>query len=593
MTHAPRLSFTLSSFSGLALPLLLASGCASTTKSYAPSAPATVFPTRAEVSALPSETAKDDVFATSEGIVDHWQSDAAPAPDDDASPWAQLARDLVKPYAPHAVIAPALRCAAHEMARFELANKTLPFDGLRRFMIARCGWNGAQVSALGWRLEIPNGVSDAKILEQAREHLTKLAAEHLSRGEHALGMATVREKGNLALVVALGADDAVLAPDSRAVDSTRHVTLRGQVHGDYEAVSGFANRGAMGVGFCESNPKVRLPKFEMTCELAPGDVWDWVAVVGRKKGRLLEESLSEVIVYAGDGSGIEYHAQNFGAPALVSSGADLSKVLLERLNVARTRAKLAPVTLAAKQSIENTRLVGTLLDGSLHTDASADRAALGLLAGWDVEGMIRSGHFFVGSAAPTRDATVWLATATEHPLGRMVLFDPDVRQIAIGPTLPKSAQALGAAVTTYALFDSAADHREDASRFFKHVADERWSRGLPAAERVGGLEELDREAAHIKDDGKAPMAALHDALDAAVKRTGRSIQGYVFETNDLAHADVPKELLSEGPLDVALVVTHHRAAEAAWGQYVVLVIVFPPGSTQEVKSARADRPRTG
>ncbi|HEY2511266.1 MAG TPA: hypothetical protein VGI39_10440, partial [Polyangiaceae bacterium] len=223
----------------------------------------------------------------------------------------------------------------------------------------------------------------------------------------------------------------------------------------------------------------------------------------------------------------------------------------------------------------------------------ADRAALGLLAGWDVDGMIRAGHFFVGTAAPTRDATVWLATAAEHPLGRVVLFDPDVRQIAIGPTLPASAQALGAAVTTYALFDTGDDHRDDASHFFKHVAAERWSRGLPAAERVGGLEDLDREAAHVRDDGKAPMAALKDAIHAAVTRTGTRIQGYVFETNDLAHADVPEELLKAGPLDIALVVTHHRAADAAWGQYVVFIIVFPPGATEETKSARADRPRAG
>ncbi|HEY2515217.1 MAG TPA: hypothetical protein VGI39_30330, partial [Polyangiaceae bacterium] len=360
MTYAPRLFSTLSGlsrFSPLALPLVFASGCASTTStSNAPSTPATVFPSRAEVAALPAQPAKDAVFATSEGLVDRWQSEATPPPEDDASPWGQLARDLVKPYAPHASIAPALRCAAREMARFELANKTLPFDGLRRFMTARCGWSGAQVQPLGWRFDVSRGGTDAKVLEEARGEVTKIAAEYLAKGEHALGLATVRDKGSLVVMLAIGAEDAVLASDSRAVDATRHVTLRGQVHGDYEAVAGFANRGAMGVGFCESNPKVRLPKFEMSCELAPGDVWDWVAVVGRKKGRFLEESLAEAIIYAGDGSGIEYHAQNFGAPAMVSSGADLTKVLVERLNAARTQAKLPPVTLAPKQSAENTRL---------------------------------------------------------------------------------------------------------------------------------------------------------------------------------------------------------------------------------------------
>jgi hypothetical protein len=95
---------------------------------------------------------------------------------------------------------------------------------------------------------------------------------------------------------------------------------------------------------------------------------------------------------------------------------------------------------------------------------------------------------------------------------------------------------------------------------------------------------MDREAQHVLE-GKEPMAALHDVLHAAVAHTGAAVQGYVFETNDLTHAKVPDELLQEGPLQIALTVTHHRPEGAAWGQYVVLIVSFPSGATAPVTAS--------
>jgi hypothetical protein len=78
----------------------------------------------------------------------------------------------------------------------------------------------------------------------------------------------------------------------------------------------------------------------------------------------------------------------------------------------------------------------------------------------------------------------------------------------------------------------------------------------------------------VQREGKAPMAALDVAMQVAVERTGQGVRGYSLETNDLDKVEVPGVLLTPGPLRVMVGVTHHRAKGAAWGQYVVLVVIL-------------------
>jgi hypothetical protein len=262
----------------------------------------------------------------------------------------------------------------------------------------------------------------------------------------------------------------------------------------------------------------------------------------------------------------------------VKGPADFTAALLDRLNRVRVRAKLAPLTLAPKQSAENARLAGTLVDAEhTHDAATADRIAIGLLAGWNVDGLIRTGNFFVLQVAPTKDATAWLDFALQRPLGRSVLLDPAARKIAIGPAIPEGVPALGAAVTTYALFESR-DHAADEKRVHASISAARTARGASAAVRVGGLDELTNEAMLVLDKGKPPADALQDVLDVAAHQTGSRVQGYLLETTNLDELPLPSELLTASSLKFALAVTHHRAPGAAWGQYVVFLVVIDPAT---------------
>ena len=205
-------------------------------------------------------------------------------------------------------------------------------------------------------------------------------------------------------------------------------------------------------------------------------------------------------------------------------------------------------------------------------------------------GTIRGGHFFLGAVAPTRDATAWLDAALERPIGRTALLDPVAQQIAVGPAIPGEAPALGAAVTTYALFDSN-DHTEYERQFFRALAAARAARGVPPPERVGGIDEVRSESADVLLHGKQPMMALNELIRVAVNRTGSSVSGYVIETTDPAHVDFPAPLLRAGPLDVVVAVTHHRAPDAAWGQYVIFVLIVDDTKTTPVQTAKGATPQ--
>ncbi len=573
------------------LPLLaLATGCvgangAVTSDPITPSKPAVVFPSRAELAKLPSEPPRAEVFGTTEVPADEWAVEEPPAPSvpyDDPSPIGVFLQDVQRPHGASVTLSAPLRCAAKELGRFFLEHHGLPNDSLRRFVVARCGSEAPAVAPVAWTIAAPAAIPDAQVIARGRPDLERALERDLEQGEHEVGMALVRDKGNAAIVAVVAPKSVALEPGLRAVGENRKITLRGVARRDVGVVLAFANHGDFAVSRCDGNPSVALPKFELTCELAAGDPWAWVEIVGQKKGEALQQPLADLIVYE-QGRDVVYKARSFGAPAPVHTAADFTSALLDRLNGVRRLAKLAPLTLAPKQSDENARLVGTIFDAGVKGDsATVDRAAIGLLAGWNVEGgTIRNGYFFLGAVAPTHDAIDWLDAAIERPVGRTALLEPTVRQIAIGPAIPGDAPALGAAVTTYALFAPESDHAAEEKQFLQALAAARRARGLTPPARVGGLEETRAEAAKVLLGAKVPMQALKDLIQVAVARTGSTVRGYVFETTDPALVAFPPELLRAGPLDVVVTVTHHRAPDAAWGQYVIFVLVLDDSKTIE------------
>ena len=588
-------------------PLLLAfallttpSGCAelgsppATPTRSPPSTPALLFPTKAEVSAIPARATSPEVFGTKDVAVEEWSVESLPlpsvAPYDDASRWGDLLRELMVPRGDSVALSPAMRCAASEIARFHVKNRALPVERLRRFILARCGGETPNATPLVWFADAPAGVTDAQIALRARDALANGVEGMLAHGHHLVGLAAARDGRRVAVVLEIGEDEARLEPGARSVDEGRRVTIRGTARGDYAQVLGFVNVGDFGYAKCLTDPTLRPPDFAVTCPLAPGDSYDWVEVLGLKRGRVMLHPLADALVYEGDGRSIKYRSRSYGAPAPVASLPEFTSALVDRVNGVRKDAKMGPLALAPRQSEENERLAGTLLDAALgQDDDAADRAGIGLLAGWDVDGgTIRGGHFLLGAVGPTRDALVWLEYAADRPSGRMTLFDPDASRIAVGASVPEGLPGLGAAVTTYELFGSE-DHAPDEEAFVRRVAETRAARGLPPLVRLPTTKEMRISAARVAREEVVPFDALREMLSDVTSSLGTPSSGYVLETHDPSSVEIPAVFLRPS-LQVMVAITHHRAPGAAWGQYAVFTVL--PGVSPS-QLARLDRPTPG
>jgi hypothetical protein len=315
--------------------------------------------------------------------------------------------------------------------------------------------------------------------------------------------------------------------------------------------------------------------------LAPGDPFDWVEVLGVKQGRVMLHPLADVLVYEGDASAVRYKAKSSGPPVPVDTAVAFTASVVARINAIRTSAKMPSLVLSSKQSAENERLVGTILDASFTRDEdSAEKATLGLIAGWDVEAsMLRGGQFFLWAVAPTHDASAWVDASLERPLGRLTLLEPEARVIAVGPSLLQGGAGLAAAVTTYLLFESD-DHSADESRFLARIKEARDALALPPPTYVRATRDMREHAAAVRTGEETPQGALNEMVATFSYETGAPAYGYVLETNDPSTVAIPEVFLKAAPFPMSLLMTHHRAPGAAWGQYVIFAVL--PGSQPPV-----------
>jgi len=559
--------------------LAVAFACEGCAESAPPSKPAVVFPTRAEIAAIPAVKPKLEAFGEVDTSSEPWAVQVEPSTQDtpyqDGSAWGDFLREAVRPHAQSVSLSAPLKCASDELAKVNRrTTKLLPPMNLMRFIVARCGAMVSTPRPFVWRVEAASTVTDDQILDAAKKQLGPALEKMFAGGGHlVVGLGVARDEKGVSVVVTAADDDAMLDPGPLRADANHLVTIRGTVRGNYASITALVNQGRLGVAECARQGELPPPHFAFTCKLADQDPYAWVEILGQRRGLVLSHDIAAGIVTAGNDAPIVYKPRSDAAPTPVSTPADLSNAIVLGVNRARAAAHLAPLTLDAKQSAENARLVGTLVNSSFTEDAAggSDRAAIGLLAGWDVTGLIRGATIFVAAIGSTRDATVWLDWALERPAGRLTLLDPTSRLIAVGPAVPEESSALGAAVTTYALFESS-DHTREEAALYARIAATRTARGLPPARLLAGIPEMHEQAVHVLKDGENAFVALQAMLSIAT-RNGSAAMGYVLETTDIEHFALPDIALRAGDIRLAVSITHHRAEGAAWGQYVVFLVV--------------------
>jgi hypothetical protein len=269
----------------------------------------------------------------------------------------------------------------------------------------------------------------------------------------------------------------------------------------------------------------------------------------------------------------------------IASAAEFAPAALAGLNAARAEAGLQPVRAAEAESATAARVARQYFAASLAQEATGalgdmSTIALGLLAGWQVTGTIRDGTFFSGVIPNTHDVGRWLDSALRTPLGRHALLARDIEEVAFGPAVFSGPDGLGSVVCGYR-FQHGNDHGADVEALLARIGSARQRLNLPVPARMTGVGDvLQRELAYVQSGEQAPVDALRESLQAATRRMGTSMRGYVVQATSLDVLELPPAILRKPHLYLDVGVTHWKPPGAAWAELVILVIYVDSVGTE-------------
>jgi hypothetical protein len=555
--------------------------------------PVAQFPTRSEleeVSQRPATPAAPQQTMT----VERWSLEVV-APEFGSAypaetPWDQHLLDYVKTAKAELAASPELRCAARETARFLAENGALPDDGLRRYMLARCGSTLPRADLASASFELPESMTDSEVEAFVKPALAKMLPV-VPEGRGAIGLGFARNKGRGSFVVYRGAADVTLDAFSAIVLGEEFI-LSGRLHDTTVSAIALVTQGKYGFASCEPDRRVEYPRFKVSCPIPVEDAQALVEVATRRPENVLAQPVLHVLVRRTAEAGLVYDSGAYTSDGATTHGTDgppsFRDTLLLALNQARSAAKVRAFELESRQSQLNEQVTPQFFEASYsQNEELCNLVALGVLAGWDVDGVIRGGGVYAGGEPNTRDAVRWLNTALESPLGRWTLLDDQMSKVAIG-SAPLGPSGVVALVTTYSFFQSN-DHSMDEDVVFEELRKQRAARDLPPPRRRQRGQDMSAALTQIATNELTSDEALQNALTRVSAGNQVRLQGWVAETSDLSMVPTAEALLGAGNLDVEVGVTHYKAPGGAWGQYVVL-LMFTMTPLDEGRRANLDAP---
>jgi hypothetical protein len=475
-----------------------------------------------------------------------------------------------------------LRCAALETARFYVSAGGFPDDGTRRYLAERCGYAGPPLRISTSTGEANDQVTDAALATQAEPSIKELLDKSSIGASSELALGVARGSGRVGIVVYVGQPGARFVRFNPLVTGDS-VTVEGTVSADSAFALGLVNEGATGVRACEPDRSVALPQFRLACPFSAADEQARIEVATRKPGRVLMEIELGALVRRTEEAGLVYAPGAHGSTAPAADADAFGAVLFGELNDARAAARAPALVFEARQSAVNQKLAPHLFHAASSGQAElADRIGLGVMAGWEVGGLIRDGGVYWGIVTSTRSPARFVSYALESPLGRSILLDPKMSRVAVGVTGIEPAGAM-ALLTTYSFFQSK-DHGVEENSVFQELVKRRQANRHSSPARTSKEQALERALARVASKEATTAEALEAAMREINQYENVSVSGWLAETNDLRQIPWSKDLLEREPLDVEIGVTHYKAPGGAWAQYAVLVIVRGPGAGQMAAS---------
>ncbi len=533
--------------------------------------PVSRFPSKGEVleGRLEPEQLERETTGLPRGSIDGWEVATEGRDATSAAPARRLAEELLGARLAGSAVrpSPALCCAAKNAARLFVEHQVFPNGPMLEFIAARCGGSGTRLSLGGsWGTVTAASQIDAA----SRASVEQLLAQAQKQHPDALGLGGYERNGRVAFAL-VTESSSIWLDEPRKDDAPGSATLSGRAPADTAYVEALVTRGRYAVRPCERDRSITLPRFSVTCPLDEEYPSAIEVAVRRAHDVLWRVGFRREL--GGGPSGARWSAPR---AEVATSKESFASELARVINQVRSSANHPPLELLTAQSWFSDTLAPTLYFASLAGNSSTlERTALGLLAGWDVPGMIRDGSVFWAAFDHALSPESWCAEAMRSPFGRRALMRHTATQLAIGSHREQDRQL--SVVTSYELFgQSTAEQDEQIVR--RELGALRRSRGLaePRAVKRGpvltqALEQIAKNELSVSD----AMFEVTSRLNAGERTTV-----FAVESNSLYFFPIPEQLFA-GSYELELGVTHYRPKGAAWGQFVIAFILHygPSGTT--------------
>ncbi len=542
------------------------------------------FPAREELAALAEQEALAQVPPAEWRYVDRWTltgplpSAAQTTPHAPANAWETVLAEAAAGRPGTSLATEELHCTARELGTFALAHGGLPTRELSELISERCGATTPAVRVRQLSGTAPESVHEEELFKAWSPQLRQMLEQELAGAPRVAGLWFGR-KGEQALALIVSAERAAqLQPVPFVPGEDGVVHLEGELLARFEGLRALVNQGPHGTAPCTRAEALAPPKFAFDCPTRPGDTEAVIELGGRRPGRVLGEVIAAVRVFPFGQLPFEFARTPAAAPA---AGEDVTATFLSTLNGVRTEAGLAPLALAEKQSALAQRLAPGFFSLRAREGgaALADTVAVGMMAGWEVEGWITGGAFSADAVLATQGAAELVRTFLRRPFGREALMSPASGQLALGWAKDPSSTVLGALVTRYGALEPLAAEEEQRQVMVKLNA-ERERRGLPAANWVAPPKDAQAALDEGLRSGKlGPKGALVELLERSAPALGGGTEGWVVETGSLEELSFGDELLGRPELGVVVVVSRYKPAKVPWARYVVLFVLTPRTAT--------------
>jgi len=508
-------------------------------------------------------------------------------PVDDPGPWERVLLDVARDRAGLVVVSESMRCVAREIGLFARAHDALPGAGLRNFVAGRCGATGVGLRVGTVAATVPPDASEERIAEGWGPELAEGIRRNLGAGARAAGIWFGR-RGDRGLALVVTAERrARVEPTAAIASDDGVVSIRGELLRPAQAVEAHVNRGRLGVAACEPDPSVRPPRFVLHCPVSREDETARIAVSARSAGRLLAEAVLEVLARPAGEPARTWRRPDYGGGGEVGDPDAFRERLLEAANRLRGEVGLAPLELERQQSRTAERLAPLYFGAGLGAvDPSVgDAVALGLVAGWEVGGVIRDANLGAFLSLETRDLGRWLGEALLEPGVRAVLLSPDHTRVAVGPVVSGERPFLAAVVVSYASYGDR-DPAELREQFYGHLDRAFDRRGLRLPRRDRALEAAAaRQAARVADGSAAPQEAAAALANEAAAQLRTDVQVWPLEGSAPDEVFLPDEIFDGSTSRIAAAVTWYQPSGWPWGRTLVLLVAAPKkGDVPELRT---------